>query len=793
MNSKISMSWSLAAMVPFAGQAIGQGQHDQGTIDRQRTVLTAHAANGWLSNHADSRFWFWNILSFDQAYDPQDDRYDNSMRWVHASVNKAPGYLIDNANGGPHTARINALASQIVNKTIALWNEDITNTGSYALFIQHWGLASNLLRHHDDELSPVARQNGAVYIWESHPNPNNSGTSANTATPWRENSVSDANAIFQLLVSEIISLIDAHNTSNNDTVPYPSRFFLDDENGYFKGTGPDVLAVYHSLLQDNRSGGVQAETLYGDLTNWTSSPSPVLDDIFNAVGFNTGYIPWYSYPHVPHSLNDQHQFSDYTMHRSLLQAVQDGATEAAIEQTVHAAWPGCLWANYNTSTWYTWDYPAFSRGDRGAPRPGFGGAYGWSMFARNGSADMQSPVLYPVHPFHSLEYERDGSSNETLEERMRAALMFNRQQLDHAIFSFDDLPQAPRHIVPWVPTASTVMSIPGGATSVPKWHTRDVLALCKSKGVNETILWGDTHGGNTTQSKDQWEQSNDAISQVWSYDLREIYIPSLLDSLNAAQLDQARFGEEHAYDLDPVVTFSGGTVSTATFEVDFDVDQALNTVGEEYTLMLEVLDGGGPWSGAPVSVSVYNFQAGSLGAWEDISTLSGTHETLHTTSSRHVEFDDTDSDGFYEDWHYESDDDSIVSDVSDRKSIHKWTFQLPSDPVERREYLHAIDLKMRFQIEIENTALIPVGGSADPLRIDLVQLYESETVNDNVQPGSTGFVIGDLDYDGDLDSGDMYLWYQNYVSNPGVVQLDLNDDGVVDTADLLLIYNLINS
>lgn len=782
-----SFTNSLAMLVVCAGQAFGQGQHDQGTIDRQRTVLTSYATNGWLSNHASSRVWFWGG-PFDSAYDPQDDRYSTTVRMVRGWVNGNPGYLLD-AYGAPDTTKIDALASSLVSKTLALWGEDITDTESYGMFIQNWGMASNLLRNSDDDLSSVKNSDGTPYAWNTS---GSHATSANTATPWRENGVADANAIFQLLVNEINSLIDAHNTANSDTVPYPSRFILDDENGYFRGAGSDMIAVYDSMLSDSRSGGINAETLYGDLTNWTASATPVLDDIFTAAGFNTGYTPWYSYSPIPNHVNDQHQFSDYVTHRSLLRATQDGATEEAIELTIHGAWPGCLWLNYNMSGWYSSTYPQFSRGDRGSPTDGTSAIRGWDHVSFNGSADMQSPVLYPVHHHHSIEYERDGSSAETLEERMKAALMFNRQQLDHAIFSFDELTQAPRHIVPWIPTASTAMTIPGGATIVPKWHNRDVIALCKSKGVNEVLFWGDTHS-NTNEAKDQWEQTNDAVSQVWSYDLREIYISSLLDTLSSTELDQARFGEEHAYDLDPVVSFSGGTVSTATFEVDFDVDQSLNTVGEEYTLILEVLDGGGPWSGAPVSVEVYNFQTGSLGAWEDLTTLSGTHETLHTTSSRHVEFDDTDTDGLYDEWHYEFDDDSIVSDVSDRKSIHKWTFELPSDPTERREYLHAIDLKMRFRIEFENTALIPFEGSADPLRVDLVQLYESETVNDNIQPGSTGFVIGDLDYDGDLDGDDVYLWYNNYNTDPSAAQLDLNDDGVVDVADLMLIYDLVNN
>jgi len=50
------------AILSIAGQAsIAQG-NPQGTIDRQRPVMTSYNATGWLSDHTDPRFWFWNIF-----------------------------------------------------------------------------------------------------------------------------------------------------------------------------------------------------------------------------------------------------------------------------------------------------------------------------------------------------------------------------------------------------------------------------------------------------------------------------------------------------------------------------------------------------------------------------------------------------------------------------------------------------------------------------------------------------------------------------------------------------------
>ncbi len=795
MNRIIKRSSPTALLCLMAGTAIAQPtiSHVQGTITRQRPLLSSYNSTGWLSNHTTPRFWFWSQTA-GTAFPPG---HTETKRWVHgfAPYDKSDPYnkprLFDDNTGLPNVVTIENLAHLIVEKArILVESGHITSSEDFAIFIQHWGFSSNLYRNQNDELSNVFHDGNIIYLrqWDVHAS-KPFYTSGNSATPWRSNGVSDSQAVFIALVDKITAKITEYNDTHTYTIPPPSRLFFDDENGYFRGSSFDIIAVYDSMINDPRSDILTGETLYGDFTNWTTSTDPKASEILS--NFNPSYSPMNAYPYWPPSSSDQHQFSDYNTHRSLLTAVADGALKSAIGPILDAVWPDALWSNYITSGWYSHNYPRFSRGDNGAPIPQCPDVFntplfGWAAIAANGSSDMQSPALYPVHDSQSHEYDQtncDGTISTST--RFRTALSHSRMQLDHAIFSFDQSDMSvntPHHITPWIMRAKTNTSLPGTSAHILKSHARDVLALAKSKGVNEAILWGKAE--NSLQS--QWTATNDAISQVWDYNLGRfrVQVPGPMTTLSGDDLEATKFSEEHTYDIQPVLN-SNSTQYNVVMLLDFDLSSTLTELGQEYTFILESLDGGGPWHGVVPEVRIRNYQNGF-----SYEPINGTHETLNSISTRRVEFSEDTGDSLYDSWQLHFDDEADVNDVIDRKTIHKFVFTLPSDPVDRDDYLDPANNRVTLRLVFHHNILPPSGFPADPLRIDLVQLYESEEANNNIAAAPQP-LLGDLNNDMSIDATDMMQYMQDYASNPSL-KLDLNNDGQVDLSDVDIMNELVN-
>ena len=401
---------------------------------------------------------------------------------------------------------------------------------------------------------------------------------------------------------------------------------------------------------------------------------------------------------------------------------------------------------------------------------------------------MQSPVLYPPDHSHTTEFEYPLFNNydnlPSDDQVMEAGVRLSRLYLDHAIFSFDDLTQAPRHITPWVPQIGSPVNGSNQPDLVSKKYTRDIVALCKAKGINEIIFWG---GGDEDtpheEARGRWAGTNDVLSQVWDYNLKRVVVWPGNTALSASDLTKMTFSEEHAFDLDVLDTTS--TDVTAQIEVEFDVAESLEA-GTEYTLILEALDGGGPWADANYTVKIRNFQTGQYGAYESVNAV---YEEMNDISTRRVVFTDDpgDTDTLYDEWAYEFDDQSVsIPNVEDRKSIHKWIITLPSGSVDDYLYEHSTQgwKKLKFQITATHESP-PSVGDPDPLRIDLLQLYESELVDDNVPSiitvESSG---GDLNQDGATDILDLMHFIRVYSDDKSDPSLDMNQDGQVDANDL---------
>ncbi|MEQ9207249.1 MAG: dockerin type I domain-containing protein [Phycisphaerales bacterium] len=784
------------AILSIAGQAsIAQG-NPQGTIDRQRPVLTSYSTSGWLSDHTDPRFWFWNIPNLEDngAYSPSDHRYPGARRWVHFDLNQSLDYF-DPEDGDSYIEGAAAdIVSEIENRIFSGDlasidpNPDI-DSETFALFIKDIGYPGDLISHEADRLKDIPHEpktpgvgtpigEDLLYPWPKN--------SQYKGTPWRSEGVMNHRIFFEALVEEIQSQIEDYNQflNDEDKIPLPSRYFVDQELDWGLGSGQAVIGVYNSTMRDGDR--YMSKELIGDFSNWTSEDHPTAFDIMG--GFNPAYatteFSWYSYDPEPNSLLDQNQLRDMTIHRSMLSAVMDGALEASMAGALHTTWGGLKWSNYGSSGWYTDEYPMFLRSNTGAV--GNTQLYGWSYRTWNGSADMQSPVLYPPFPQHTLEFENPSYSYPTNlstdDQIMEAGVRLSRLYLDHAIFSFDDLTQAPRHITPWVPQFDSPVNGSNQPSLVSKKYTRDIVALCKAKGVNEIIFWGgdtDTH----EEARRRWAGTNDVLSQVWDYNLKRVVVWPGNTALSASDLTKMTFSEEHTFDLDVLDTTS--TDVTAQIEVEFDVSESLEA-GTEYTLILEAMDGGGPWADADYTVKIRNFQTGQYGAYEPVNAV---YEEMNDISTRRVVFTDDpgDTDTLYDEWSYEFDDQSVsIPNVEDRKSIHKWVITLPYGSLDDYLYEHSTQgwKKMKFQI-IATHESPPSVGDPDPLRIDLLQLYESEQAHDNVQHDTPVQPSGgDLNQDGTTDILDLMHFIRVYSDDKTDPSLDMNQDGQVDANDL---------
>ncbi|MFG0299960.1 MAG: hypothetical protein ACF8K1_10215 [Phycisphaerales bacterium JB047] len=587
--------------------------------------------------------------------------------------------------------------------------------------------------------------------------------------------------------------------------------FFDEEFAPGAACGLEPIAMMQSMANDAR---FDTETLYGNFHLWDSTPSSTTaDELFYDADLTNmpAWIPTYfdqytiqtawdltscncnmSNPYCcPQPCWDHEYFP--ILHRvgGMLKSSRDGLIQAGFGDAIDSMWGSdVLWSNYGTSVWYSETYPSISRGDRGARdcSDRADQRYGSNQGASSGSADMHAPVLYPPYQEHQFDTLSDTDSCPATapETHGEAWLRTARMQLDHAIFSFDEFDTlesglSPKRFSPWVLQVGTVVYVPNSGrnyTITTKDNVRDIIALCKSRGANELIFWAnpDTSGFQNGKQTD-WDATNDALSQVYDYNLTSVVVnPDVSKSPSRTALDAMMFGEEHAHDVDAQTTYFGAnTFVHASTQAEFTITNVA-TNATDYAFITEIIDGNGPWDAATFTVSIYNHSTSSY------ETLSVTHSEPMSTSTRRAVFDDTDMD-HYSDWYTrDHDNQGDVSDVIDRKTIHRWDFKLstPSDYISSG--------KMNIQLVATRIASGEL-TEADPLRIDLQQLYETDAANDNY---ASMTLATDLDGDGTTTAADAQCFIEHFVRNDHR-GLDINGDGAVDLHDMECIINEMNS
>ena len=331
-------------------------------------------------------------------------------------------------------------------------------------------------------------------------------------------------------------------------------------------------------------------------------------------------------------------------------------------------------------------------------------------------------------------------------------------------------------------------------------------ALYKAKGVNEFMLWGNNslninHPDPTVAAEAaeklgircdndepathqyNWDTTNDALAQVFDYNVIDVAeYPNLSggDTIDSLSYRSVQFSEEHTHNFGTAL--AGGITVASAFVVTFSAGP-VTTPSATYAFILEAIDGGGPWDGATYTVAIKNYTTNTL------NTVNSTPTEYYSTSGRRAKFYDTDmmydtADG----WDYTFDDEGdmpMSSEVTDRKTIQRWDITLPISGGSLSDYI-SMSGEMEIHVLATHTTVPGVGETADPLRIDLVQLYETECENDNIPEPAEAHLPGDLNGDGVVDPADVAMFrFGNAAS-------DLNGDGQADADDLAVIINAMN-
>ncbi len=833
-NTHISIL-TAASIALLAGTALGQ-TYDQGTLDRQRPRLDdttiAPSTNGWLNDSQTWRFWSWELnSSVNDTY-----KHPNMQRWIQYRIREES--LNNGAINYSGTNGLDSQAQAIANEIVSRYNSsnnDAIADGEYAIcFLNIRNL--DLHDHPDDDL------NDSILLWNPDRSPQPGAEPwgnfvSHPETParasvWRSHGVSLADTAIEYLTDEIVARVEAQIPS----FPVPIRLFFDEERGRQHGANSlDNLGAMESVFSNFSQ--YFYEEMFGNYNLWDNSPSSTTAfEVFTnapfafVLGWNDADVEYVPRAPIPQYVGTKDSNGDwdhpthqrphfdfefypmYNLYNNILNTSTDGALEAAFDHPLtDPSWGNPKWSNYNTSVYFSSAYPKSSHTQRGVLHGTWPPhrAFGWAQSEQIGSGSIQSPVLYPPSNYHENELEGDFHPDPGIviptqsEKEARAWIRYSRMQLDHQIFSFPELDtiglSAPRHIAPWVTRVGTLVyrpSVGNDLTITTKENVRDIVALCKAKGINEILFWGNPNNehyttddgcntGNTDEEKRQhnWDSTNDLLSQVYEYTLNAVWFDTGNRNLTADEVESLTFSEEHALDLAPI---SGPNGTQVQFSAEFDIG-SITALGDQYTVICEVIDGGGPWANATYTLEIYNYKTTSY------QTITDSPIEWYSNSTRRVEFSDdpNNPNGYADDWSRSFDDQNALptgSSVYDRKKIAVWkNFALPIGSAQISNYTQSG--KMKVRITANHSTPLQIGQNADPLRVDLVQLYETECANNNVAAASQSRP-GDMNNDQRIDAADLMKFMQAFVANPSD-DLDLNNDGLVDINDIKHLTSLI--
>ncbi len=310
-------------------------------------------------------------------------------------------------------------------------------------------------------------------------------------TPWMSNGIAETRAWMEEFVARY-QFLQAEAAGGGGggleklpvpPIPNPSRFIFDNEFEVISGS--NMEEVFRLMQLESRW---YTEPIPGWFAQTPTGLTPLtMEEIYDQAGRPP--YPSGAGQDDPPYLNWLNWYTGVTY-----QAIE-GAMNAAAYSVIRQAWPECMSSDYRTScrTDNVTDEtlpPYIARRYYFETKPGHH-AY-WQ-----GYSDMQSPIT-------PLVWTRHLRPNESIYD---STLRIHRATFDSLLHSFGG--QNPP-IVPWF---NVTVYLDQLLTTADRHHQRDLLALIRSKGVEELIAWSD--GNIFMDSRFTWNNLSSVIAQVW--------------------------------------------------------------------------------------------------------------------------------------------------------------------------------------------------------------------------------------------------------------------------------------
>lgn len=475
-----------------------------------------------------------------------------------------------------------------------------------------------------------------------------------------------------------------------------------------------------------------------NVANWLQARYPQ----YNSIGSSPPSLPLYIH-HTRKYLGVAwqrvaQQVRTASLEEGLIEPLRNGAASGT---TGGHGWGSSLeWSNYDSSlSLDNGGAPGIERYFKGR---GYEDTRGASKFFWDGAGSFDSPVLYPKSNCYA----------QTGEDRMDATLRIDRDNLNAIAESVAGNGDHP--IMPWLLTADLIKdeyniqenegacgSPPVSSYTADKSFFRDMVAMCRAKGVTDYILWGQRHGTtpyaslNPQQQMERdaaWSATSEAIDQVWDYQLDDVSVTAGSGNPSTGTAtDSVRFSEQKPLQ-------ATNTSADLVVEADFSKDDG-HSAPSRVALLVEVIEGD---QGTNYGQRILKIRNQCSGSWETVSATptevsQGRWETANGSKILRWEID--------------------ITGLSSSCSTQGWS---------NSRYVNYNDGSIDFQL-----AYTPGTSSPAIVQIDLMQLYAID------DPSSQATFEEGLNQIGTALEGDTVT--------PGQSG-DFNHDGVINKIDDLI-------
>jgi hypothetical protein len=420
-------------------------------------------------------------------------------------------------------------------------------------------------------------------------------------TLWMQNGINGPDHGARAWMADFISEYKRMQDEDS-TLPDPSRFHFNLESGLEPRSDPDTVALFRAMMDDDRSGDSNDPEPGEGIRGWDDTLKRLYYQEFGqpypACGPAEGSSCW----------DTENQEWTLWYARIACQAMDAAMGEAAYSQISDQStgWPGCLSGNTRVS--------CRTDGQGDPPRVytfrGNGVAATWYHPYWQGSADLQSPMLYQPHSDHYLPGE------DCVDTTLRIA----RANLDACIQSFGG--GHADEMAPWIPNIGWTYS----DCDWSKDDARRMVAMLRAKGVGEMVIYENPEDPSDANDWSHWPS---LIVQVWGTSLHEFE-----GDPNSPYLEQVEFSDE-VY-LSESASRKGRryqTIAEAMFTTDFAGDGEL----EQLRVHIEAKVGDSDPSDINLAAALYDHQ---VRKYRDIGSVTldppGEKVIYHCDSKRDV-------------------------------------------------------------------------------------------------------------------------------------------------------------